>query len=582
MNAKKIGIGILVAILIAVSFYFFYWTKTPQYSLVQIQKAIQNHDIDTFEKHVDLDSLYSKVVDDFIVEGMKKEKGGLDQTLAAGFIQLFKPTMVSMLKDATVENIKGNKKDSEKGKASSKTGSGSNEIVSELKDKSNVSNLSIKDTTVISQEGNIANVKIKVHDKELNKDFDLKIKMSKLESGQWRLKEILNLIEYLQEVDKATKEAEKEAAEKKRKQIQEKEKSLKEAINKEIAQKLNDKNRKGIINGKDVLMRSGPGRQYDSIGTFNKGETVSILSENSEWLNVETTNKRNVWVHKQYCSEFFGERNLPLKIILHRAVPNEMNVAILDCTVSPKVDMKLFEKADESSKAVINIEKDKKYPVIDFELHTYPQQNSYGLDPKSAMYVLSYRGEGVYSVLTKGNIEHVSLNRNDIEMNAHPDFWLRLKVSDSSGWVKITDVKNNWNTNKFNGVFWEDKNKALKLVPGSNNIKNTNSGESTNKISLDKDVLISHKDGIDFYIGKTITSGTSSTGKYFKVTIKQVQNGKTIKSNEWSFSKWRDDSWRYRTDEMKGNTSIVYENKTFEFCMKQLGWAYEKANGYYR
>ena len=33
------------------------------------------------------------------------------------------------------------------------------------------------------------------------------------------------------------------------------------------------------------------------------------------------------------------------------------------------------------------------------------------------------------------------------------------------------------------------KNKALKLVPGSNNIKNTSSGESTNKISLDKDVF---------------------------------------------------------------------------------------------
>ena len=34
-------------------------------------------------------------------------------------------------------------------------------------------------------------------------------------------------------------------------------------------------------------------------------------------------------------------------------------------------------------------------------------------------------------------------------------------------------------------------------------------------------------------------------------------------------------------DKMKGNTSIVFENKTFEFCMKQLGWSYEKANGYY-
>ena len=226
-----------------------------------------------------------------------------------------------------------------------------------------------------------------------------------------------------------------------------------------------------------------------------------------------------------------------------------MNVAILDCTVSPKLDMKLFEKADESSKAVINIEKDKKYPVIDFELHTYPQQNSYGLDPKSAMYVLSYRGEGVYSVLTKGNIEHVSLKRNDIEMNAHPDFWLRLKVSDNiSGWVKITDVKNNWNTNRFNGVFWADNTIQTKKVITDN----------------------------------SITSGTSDTGKYFKVKVNQVQNEKVIKTTEYSYSKWKDDSWRYKTSEMKGNTSIVYNDTIFEDCMKKLGWAYVKKDGYYR
>ncbi len=549
MNAKKIGVGILVAIIIAVSFYFFYWTKTPQYSLVQIQKAIQNHDIDTFEKHVDLDSLYSKVVDDVIVEGMKKEKGGLDQTLAAGFIQLLKPTLVSVLKDATVENIKGKKTDGEKGNNSSKNSSDSIAIVSKLQDKSNVSNLSIKDTTVISQEANIANVKIKVHDKELNKDFDLKIKMSKLESGQWRLKEILNLREYLQEVDKATKEAEKEAAEKKRKQILEKEKSLKEAVNKEIGKVQNDTNRKGIIDGKDVLMRSGPGRQYDSIGTFNKGETVSILNENDGWFNVETTNKKNVWVYKQYCSEYIGNRDLPLKIILHRAVPNEMNVAILDCTVSPKLDMKLFEKADESSKSVITIEKDKKYPVIDFELHTYPQQNTYGSDPKTAMRVLSYRGEGIYSVLMNGNIEHVHLNRNDIEMNANSDFWLRLKVSDnSSGWVKISDAKNNWNMNRFNGIFWEDRTVQTKNV----------------------------------IVDNSITTGTSDTGKYFRVKVNQVQNGKVIKTIEYSYSKWKDDNWRYKTNEMKGNTSIVYNDNVFEGCMKKLGWAYNKKDGYYR
>ena len=109
------------------------------------------------------------------------------------------------------------------------------------------------------------------------------------------------------------------------------------------------------------------------------------------------------------------------------------------------------------------------------------------------------------------------------------------------------------------------------------------SGESTSKTSLGKDVLVDHwnYENVDIYVvDKTISGGTSGSDKYFKVTVKQVQNGKTIKTNEWTFSQFRGE-WRYKTDEMKGNTSIVFNNKIFEFCMKQLGWAYEKANGYY-
>ena len=33
---------------------------------------------------------------------------------------------------------------------------------------------------------------------------------------------------------------------------------------------------------------------------------------------------------------------------------------------------------------------------------------------------------------------------------------------------------------------------------------------------------------------------------------------------------------------MKGNTSIVYNDTVFEDCMKKLGWAYVKKDGYYR
>ena len=109
--------------------------------------------------------------------------------------------------------------------------------------------------------------------------------------------------------------------------------------------------------------------------------------------------------------------------------------------------------------------------------------------------------------------------------------------------------------------------------------------QSTNSTTQAKDVFVEHwnYENVDVYVvDKSITSGTSGTDKFFKVTVKQVQNGKLIKSNEWSFSQYRGE-WRYKTDEMKGTTSTVFNNKIFEHCMKQLGWPYNVVNGgYYR
>ena len=109
--------------------------------------------------------------------------------------------------------------------------------------------------------------------------------------------------------------------------------------------------------------------------------------------------------------------------------------------------------------------------------------------------------------------------------------------------------------------------------------------QSTNSTTQAKDVFVEHwnYENVDVYVvDKSITSGTSGTDKFFKVTVKQVQNGKLIKSNEWSFSQYRGE-WRYKTDEMKGTTSTVFNNKIFEHCMRQLGWPYNVVNGgYYR
>ena len=63
-NVKKIGLGVVVAILCALAYYFLYWTKTPVYSANIIRESIAKHDVVTFEKHVDMDTLYGKGYDD--------------------------------------------------------------------------------------------------------------------------------------------------------------------------------------------------------------------------------------------------------------------------------------------------------------------------------------------------------------------------------------------------------------------------------------------------------------------------------------------------------------------------------------
>lgn len=197
---KKIGIGVIVAILCAVAFYFLYWIKTPVYSLNIIKESIQKHDTTTFEKHVDMDTLYVKAFDDSIV-AMSRIQGDdtLSNPFAAGIIQMLKPTVVSALKQQTIEFVKGEKE------SSNKQTNEANNMAKGMKDKVAVDKSELKDISVISKDGNESIVSIKIYNKQLTKDFNIKVKMTKLDDGTWKLREISNLVDFLIELDKAEK-----------------------------------------------------------------------------------------------------------------------------------------------------------------------------------------------------------------------------------------------------------------------------------------------------------------------------------------------------------------------------------------
>ena len=199
-NVKKIGLGVVVAILCALAYYFLYWTKTPVYSANIIRESIAKHDVVTFEKHVDMDTLYGKGYDDAIIAIDRIEGNGISTNpFAMGILQMMKPAIVNELKAKTLEEIKGvdNWQSSKKNQAT--------KMAEGLQEKADVKNADFKDITVVSKENGEAIVALTLHNKKFNKDFELKVKMAELQDGTWKLKEIINLVEFLVEVDKADK-----------------------------------------------------------------------------------------------------------------------------------------------------------------------------------------------------------------------------------------------------------------------------------------------------------------------------------------------------------------------------------------
>lgn len=201
-NQKKIGIGAIVAILLGLAFYFLYWVKTPAYSLNIIREAAQKHDVTTFEKHVDLDSIGPKFVDDLIVA--QAEISGeniLSNPIAAGFIQAMKPSLVSFMKNETLKAVRGEdiSKDTVKEK------NDKNELGKDVSKKLVKQTNEVKDVSVISKEGNIANVAMKIFDKSVDGEYTVKMKMSQLDDGKWKIKEITNTTEFLVTIDKLYK-----------------------------------------------------------------------------------------------------------------------------------------------------------------------------------------------------------------------------------------------------------------------------------------------------------------------------------------------------------------------------------------
>ena len=185
---KKILLCLLLILIGAAGWYFLYWQKTPAYAAGEIQQAVQRKDWDLFQKRVDLSKVYSYALDDILTE--LQIDGKPQDRLAASLLKSIKKEVVKELIRQTEIKFQ------EKAPVSK---SMLDKPIQTLTAYVGSSALSLTDIFQVEEKDGLAIAHVKLHDKDLNKDFTWDVQLEKDVNGNWTATRILNLRKYLEE-----------------------------------------------------------------------------------------------------------------------------------------------------------------------------------------------------------------------------------------------------------------------------------------------------------------------------------------------------------------------------------------------
>lgn len=200
----------VIAVFAALFYYFVYWCNTPLYAVNEVRNSVQNHNVEKFEKYVDLHSVFDKAFEDVIMAESKINNDNVaSNAFAMGILRMIKPAVVDLLVEETKASI-ADQSTEQKNSAGSKAGKKdpiADAMRNNLEKKLSLDKLKIKDISLQDSSKGQAIVNLVVHHQELNKDFELKLKMLLTEDDVWQIKEFTNLTEFIYELDRAQKAA---------------------------------------------------------------------------------------------------------------------------------------------------------------------------------------------------------------------------------------------------------------------------------------------------------------------------------------------------------------------------------------
>jgi len=185
-------------------FAYTYWKGTPEYSLMQIKRAVESHDVALFERHVDVDSLIQRAVDSVMAQslsGIETNGSGIEAlggAIAAGMIAMVKPKIVDYTKTKLIMAVEGGQPLSDESDQSGVAAAAASKFESVFGNSFDLDNYEIL------KDGHIAYLYVTRFDEELGEDLTLKFKMREMK-GYWQVIEASNLKELMSTTEKLRK-----------------------------------------------------------------------------------------------------------------------------------------------------------------------------------------------------------------------------------------------------------------------------------------------------------------------------------------------------------------------------------------
>lgn len=180
---KIIITAVTIAVIAGIWIFSAGISDSPKKSFSAIEKAVKNHDVETFEKYVDLQSIYSEGFDSFLLASIKWERPDEEVSIAAiGYMMMFKAPIVHELTAFTKQVL-------EKGEMPKSDSLG--ELGDEL-DTLGVRAWELKRVGSAKKNRVTAIVPVTVYDRQVEKDFVFDIELNKTDEGIWRVKKIAN------------------------------------------------------------------------------------------------------------------------------------------------------------------------------------------------------------------------------------------------------------------------------------------------------------------------------------------------------------------------------------------------------